>query len=247
MARGHPTKRRVRRDDIAVWPNITRTSDYSIGEIERFLAKIDRSDIEGCWEWTSAITGNNKGRKGYGALTREGGYDGSVYAHRMSYELANGPLDGGMYTAHRCNNTWCVRPSHLYAATPEQNAADAVADGLFPRGESHYNSLLTEADVGDIFEMRRSFTSLDEIASVFGVSTYTISSVLNGRTWTHVDCDRSLPAGFLSARRFRPSDIVAIRTMRRGGRLLSDIAKRYGVHESMVSLICSGKRYGWVE
>ena len=45
-----------------------------------------------------------------------------LYAHRVSFELASGPIPGGLSIDHICHNRGCVRPEHLRLATAKQNA-----------------------------------------------------------------------------------------------------------------------------
>lgn len=55
---------------------------------DRFWAKVEKT--EGCWLWTSATWGS-----GYGFFWI-GGTKRSEYAHRISWELANGtPVPDG--------------------------------------------------------------------------------------------------------------------------------------------------------
>jgi hypothetical protein len=42
-------------------------------------------------------------------------------AHRVSYELANGPIPTGVVIDHVCHTPSCVRPDHLRPATTKQN------------------------------------------------------------------------------------------------------------------------------
>ena len=78
--------------------------------LDLFWAKVEKGP--GCWEWTaSKIQGH--GRFGYSG----NGY----YAHRISYELANGPIADGMQVDHICHNRGCVNPAHLREVTPKQN------------------------------------------------------------------------------------------------------------------------------
>lgn len=79
---------------------------------ERFWAKVNKGAPGGCWEWTAATS------EGYGHI----GVDGRVrYAHRVSWELVNGPVPDGMVIDHRCSNPSCVNPEHLRAVTQSQN------------------------------------------------------------------------------------------------------------------------------
>jgi hypothetical protein len=89
----------------------------------RFWSKVIKSDK--CWTWTGAI---NK-HTGYGTIglgRRSGKTRG---AHRVSWELAHGPIPEGLYVCHRCDNKRCVRPDHLFLGTAEDNAQDALRKG----------------------------------------------------------------------------------------------------------------------
>jgi hypothetical protein len=97
---------------------------------ERFWKYVDKDGpvpehvpyLGQCWLWTA---GRDKG--GYGKFTVDGGY---IRAHRFSYEMVHGPVpDDKPQVLHRCDNPSCVRPSHLWAGTNEDNTADKENKG----------------------------------------------------------------------------------------------------------------------
>jgi hypothetical protein len=55
------------------------------------------------------------------------------------------------------------------------------------RGEDNHNARLTEDQVREIRSRRSSGESLNEIASVFGVTFQTVSEIARRRSWRHVD------------------------------------------------------------
>lgn len=81
----------------------------------RFEAKVSPCPLTGCYHWDAAVT-----KEGYGvfALTPPGTKKpGSktrriVFAHRLAYELAHGPIAPGLTVDHTrvCK---CVNPAHM--------------------------------------------------------------------------------------------------------------------------------------
>ena len=69
----------------------------------------------GCWEW-----GGARSKAGYGQI-RSGGRGVLLYAHRVAYELARGPIPPGLVIDHLCRNRGCVNPDHLEVVTNGEN------------------------------------------------------------------------------------------------------------------------------
>lgn len=75
----------------------------------------------GCREWIG-----QKDHKGYGQMKVAGK---QVKTHRVSFELAKGPIPSGYVIMHSCDNRACLEPTHLSAGTVGDNARDMVAKG----------------------------------------------------------------------------------------------------------------------
>lgn len=86
----------------------------------RFWSKVKKT--KSCWEWTAATIRSRHGDL-YGHFYVETEREGSVMqlAHRVSYELAYGPIPEGLTADHLCRNTLCVRPDHLEVVTLKEN------------------------------------------------------------------------------------------------------------------------------
>lgn len=130
---------------------------------------------DGCWEWKFG-----RNQDGYGQVLIEGV---KRPAHDVAYERAYGPLPEGYFACHSCDNPPCIRPDHLFAGTPLDNARDAAAKGRLSHGENHYAARLTE---GDVRAIRSDPRGCFVLAKVFGVSKQAILRIRWRRTWKHV-------------------------------------------------------------
>lgn len=154
---------------------------------EQFWKQVQKTDS--CWVWTGAKFKCG----GYGAL-KVGGRNGKVLrAHRVSWEMHIGVIPEGLFVCHSCDNPPCVNPSHLFLGTPLDNTADCSRknrmvqqkNGYVHRGEKHWHTTLTEADVRKIRELVGSMP-YRALGRMFHVSSSTILDIKKRRVWGHV-------------------------------------------------------------
>ena len=82
--------------------------------LEQFWSKVEKRRA-GCWPWLGRISTK---KEPYGRFY----LGGKIYsAHRVAYELTNGPIPDGKQIDHLCRNQSCVNPAHLEAVPLEIN------------------------------------------------------------------------------------------------------------------------------
>lgn len=146
---------------------------------DNFWSKVEPSP--NCWNWTGTRL-----PRGYGTLFWDGR---RWYAHRLSWSVTYGLIPPtGMCVCHTCDNPSCVRPSHLFLGTQKDNLRDMIAKGrdnrtVAPKGELHYASKLTAAQV---LEIRTATGTRREIAKQFRLSESYVWAIQHKTTWRHI-------------------------------------------------------------
>ena len=152
----------------------------------RFWKHVDRRGDNDCWLWTASLDG-----KGYGQIAEiVDGQRKTLRAHRVSYELANGPLADGIVVMHTCDTPACVNPRHLRAGTMKDNTRDMLTKkrnrhGRLP-GVSNPFAKFSEQDVR---LMRANYhngsESISEMARNRGVTYQAVYYAIH-TGWKHV-------------------------------------------------------------
>lgn len=152
---------------------------------QRISGKVVQSP-GGCHEWTGATNGK---RHPYGRLNIGGTSPRFVRAHRVVWLLVYGEIPDGLYVLHRCDNSLCVNPEHLFLGTHNDNMRDRTErgrgnpitgekwhdahDGKHPAGDDHYlrhhpelaphgeSSALSKLTESDILAIREEWKSVD--------------------------------------------------------------------------------------
>lgn len=144
-----------------------------------FEARVIVDKITGCWIWQTQVS-----TAGYGRLRF---LDETLMAHRVAYELYNGPIPPDTLVCHACDNPPCANPSHLFLGDNADNMQDMVNKGRSGIGVKNNKCKTNEEDVikirqeyakGDIFQV--------DLGLKYGLSQLTISNIVTRRTWKHI-------------------------------------------------------------
>lgn len=160
----------------------------------RFWAKVRITP--GCWLWTAS-----KRNKGYGAFCyTRGGAVVNGRAHRISWEVHNGPIPEGLKVLHRCDTPACLNPEHLFLGTLQDNVDDMVQKGRhvcgsthvpaaqagYRRGVAHHAAKLTPETVRAIRADWDDGCTVSELNEKYGLRGVHAWKVATRRTWKHV-------------------------------------------------------------
>lgn len=142
--------------------------------------KSERIPFTDCWIWSQKSE-----VEGYGRVR----YKGRKYlAHRLAYELTYGVNPGGSLVCHTCDNPSCIRPSHLFLGTDQDNVTDKMRKGRHKtiRGAENVWAKLSDSQVNEIrrrFKVRSRTDGAAALAREFGVTDVTILNVVKRRTY----------------------------------------------------------------
>jgi hypothetical protein len=143
---------------------------------QRFEKHFIPEPNSGCWLWCASSD-----PFGYGRLYGKG--ETTYKAHRVSWEIYNGPIPEGLFVLHKCDVASCVNPRHLYCGTNQDNTNDCCKKKRQAYGERQPGAKLTDAK---IIAIRKDPRPQREIATSYGVHQSAIWLVKNGKAWKHL-------------------------------------------------------------
>lgn len=176
---------------VAAYGGVFHMTDSGIEElkIDWIQSRVMIDPNSGCWLWTGATSGG-----GYGFVSRNGR---RIAAHRLSYQIVNGPIADGLFICHKCDTPPCVRPDHLFAGTHTENMLDSSAkrrhwmhrtperSPLFEHrvqvvGEDHYMAMVSDLQVREIRFLRLGGMTYPAIGRRYGVTEDCIGFICRG-------------------------------------------------------------------
>jgi len=136
---------------------------------KKFWHYVVKGAINECWEWLGY-----KDKDGYGKI---GTRKTNIGAHRISWELHYGEIPTGQMVLHKCNNSSCVNPHHLYLGDHLQNMQDRLNAGHYLRNEDHPNTKFPDEIVRQI---RKSNLTYQQLSQKYGISESQIGNIKRG-------------------------------------------------------------------
>ena len=145
---------------------------------------ISPEPMSGCWIWIGARAKRDYGRKSLP-------HGRAIAAHRWVWELLREPIPPGCVLCHRCDNTSCVNPAHMFVGTVADNNNDMARKGRVARmrGEANGRAILTTETAMQIRLLRQSGVRSREIQARLGVPAGLVDSACHERRWRHLGID----------------------------------------------------------
>jgi HNH endonuclease len=180
---------------------MTASISLTSSELARFNSFFNKHDENWpeCWVYTGARNkGGGKSQKywkgpGYGIFQTSTLVPKTRRAHRLAYELWNGPIPPGCQVQHTCDNPLCCNPDHLKLGTPKQNTEQMQRRGRIPTGSQHTNTKLNTETIQQIYDLcceklpqckphaKGNEAIYREIGEQFGISYSHVRNIHRGR------------------------------------------------------------------
>ena len=148
--------------------------------VDRYWEKVDVRSPDECWMWQARTNS-----AGYGQLALK---PRTVRAHRLAWELANGPIPDGLCVLHRCDRPGCQNPAHLFLGTDADNHRDMEEKGRIARGAKNGSAKLTREEVREIRKLYATGRhSQRTLARQFSISPAHLCDIVNKKRWAWLD------------------------------------------------------------
>lgn len=130
------------------------------------------------------LTGGDNG-KGYRVVYI---FKKTYKVHRLIAMTFLSNIEGKKCVNHKNGEKYDNRVENLEWATSQENSAHAFANGLCinPKGESHYNAILTDEKVKGMRMLHSNGVNCADIGRAYGVSNRAALDVVNRKSWKHV-------------------------------------------------------------
>ncbi len=203
--------------------------------IWRFFSKVNIKGEDECWEWLNCT---NSGK--YGLFNYQ---NKPCLSHRISYIIYHESILNNMDVLHRCDNTFCVNPNHLFLGTQIDNMIDRTNKnrGYIPSGEKNKWAKYTWKEIKEIRKDSINGMSAYEICGKYKIPLTTVYYITNNKSWidnnyipfrVYSGCNKgeTNPNSKLTQK-----NVNDIREKYNNGRKIISLAKEYNVHRMTIS------------
>jgi len=149
-----------------------------LSRFEKLFIKTDS-----CWIWVG-----DKNPYGYGIVRHTNGKREN--AHRVSYRFYHGIFPVKLQICHKCDNSSCVNPDHLFLGTQKDNMQDMHKKGRNIRGDikgiKNGRHIYTEEQVLKIRRLYQQGMRIVDIHKQFEGTYQSVWAIIRKKFWTHI-------------------------------------------------------------
>jgi hypothetical protein len=156
----------------------TQIINLSQSDIERFNKYVVMDMSKGYLVWKGA-----KDTDGYGVFNIK---ERQLKAHRVAWMIKNGPIPEGLCILHETDDPECVDTNYLSLGTIADNNMDKKVKKRGIIGERNGMVTLSEDQVIQVINLRKSGLTYEKIASEIGISLSGVHHICSGYTWSHL-------------------------------------------------------------
>lgn len=221
-----------------IWKEVPSFPGYEVsnlGQVRSYFCRVGKKwEIVESPQRTLRPSLSNKRYQGVN-LRRDGKSYRRLLGHLVLLTFV-GPPPNGMEMCHNDGDSFNDRLDNLRYDTRSANIQDMFRHGRSPGSRPYLNQ--KEAHTIRI-QFASGKHSRQELAEEHGISHYLIWCVLTGR-----GAYEGGPGPIQKRTWLTDQQAEAIRRERVSGKSLANLAEKYGISESAISLIASGKRHG---
>lgn len=144
----------------------------NVEAMQRFLALGSYNPINGCYEMRIV-------KSRYPIFLYNGK---NVRANRLSYMWANNlqNLPSNIQVCHKCDNTKCVNPDHLFLGTNQDNTIDMIKKNRGPRQIMSFETAVKAK------ELLVTGLRWEEVSRQLNIQGFAIRDLACGKSWNHL-------------------------------------------------------------
>lgn len=151
--------------------------DKPENNLDRALKNKVKKQENGCIDWMGM-----RDRDGYARYGEK-----AKIVSRLVWEKSNGKIPPKMCICHTCDNPGCVNIEHLWLGSVRENNLDKEKKGRSPHGKNHHKAKINDNDVIEIRKLYQNGMFQIDIGKKYGLCQTSISRILSGKGWKHLD------------------------------------------------------------
>lgn len=159
-------------------PTVVKDNKGARNTVDTFWTKVDVRGKDECWEWKAA---RDKG--GYGIFH----FMKTIKAHRFVMQHILEIDIAGLVVCHRCDNSSCVNPDHLFIGTEADNMRDRDLKLRQARGVKIHKAKFTAEEVRHLRYLYDSGVSVKELSVKFNLQLANMRNIVTRKSYKDVE------------------------------------------------------------